>query len=111
MEKILTRATWNQREDAERAIRHVTGVRGVTNMIALTGPAADSTTVQRALEDALVRRAEREADRIRVRVHDGTVTLSGYVRTYAEKRAVLGAAGHAPGVLDIVDQIRIEPLV
>ena len=50
-------------------------------------------TVREAIEQALERRAEREAKRIQVNVTpSGTVTLTGQVRSWAEKRATLAAA-------------------
>jgi osmotically-inducible protein OsmY len=67
----------SQREDAERAVRNLFGVRGITNMIALevTTPVTDD--VRKAIEQTLERRAEREACRIRVDVHDGIVNSDG----------------------------------
>jgi osmotically-inducible protein OsmY len=44
-----------------------------------------------------------------VQVDGGVVTLGGRVRSWADKQAVLGAAGHAPGVVRLEDQLRLEP--
>lgn len=99
----------SQREDAERAIRHLTGVRGVNNLIKVIPATVAPETVREAIETALERRADRDAGRIAVAVRDGTVTLSGNVASWAEKRAVLGAAGHAPGVTEVDDQLEIRP--
>lgn len=101
---------WSQREDAERAVRHLPGVLGITNEIAVQAPPADTHLVREAIVEALERRAEREAKRLSVSVVDNAVTLSGSVHSWAEKQAVLGAAGHAPGVRAVHDQIRIDPL-
>ena len=49
--------------------------------------------------------AERTAERIEVTLADGTVTLKGSVRSWAERRAALGSAGHAPGVRTVVDRL------
>ena len=100
---------WTHREDAEHAVRHLAGVQGVTNRITVRAPHGAAETVRTAIEDALQRQAEREAARVKVAVHDGTVTLSGHVRSWREKEAILGAAGHAPGVHGGEDKIRIEP--
>jgi osmotically-inducible protein OsmY len=56
----------------------------------------------------LERRADRLSDRIKVNVHDGEVTLSGNVRSYAEKRAVIGAVSHAAGVHSVRDHLLIQ---
>ena len=39
--------------------------------------------------------AKSEADLIQVEVADGTVTLSGNVRSWLEEQAVVGAVSHA----------------
>jgi osmotically-inducible protein OsmY len=101
---------WTEREDAERAVRNLTGVRGVTNRIAVTvTPPRDlPRDVRRAIEDALERRAHRQAERVRVDVHGGRVTLSGRVRSWEERRAVVGAAHSAPGVEHVDDQLEVD---
>jgi osmotically-inducible protein OsmY len=99
-----------EREDAQRAVRHLAGVCGVHNKIKVTGPSLDSDTVRETIEEALERRAEREANRIKVQVKDGAVTMSGPVRSWAEKRAILGAVSHAPGVRAVEEQLFIDPM-
>ena len=67
-------------------------------------------TVREAIEQALERRAEREAKRIQVNVTpSGTGTLTGQVRSWAEKRATLAAARFAPGVRSVKDRLEIDP--
>lgn len=102
--------TISQREDAERAIRNLSGVRGLHNRIDVNPPrsAVNSSELQAIIEGALERRADRLADRIRVSVDDSDVTISGTVRSYAEKRAVIGAVSHAPGVRFVKDHLFIE---
>ncbi|HSE97068.1 MAG TPA: BON domain-containing protein [Blastocatellia bacterium] len=100
-----------EREDAERAVRHLKGVRGVTNKILVNGPEVKPEEVRTMIEEALERRAEREARRIKVEIEDGRVTLSGAVRSWAEKRAVLGIVSHAPGVRAVDEELFIDPLI
>jgi osmotically-inducible protein OsmY len=100
---------WSQREDAERAVRRLAGLVGVTDQIVVVPTRVKADEIREAIEEALERRAEREAERIQVSVTDGVVTLRGMVRSYAEKRAVIGAAGFAPGVRSVEDHLRIEP--
>jgi osmotically-inducible protein OsmY len=99
-----------EREDAERTVRCLTGVRGVTNNIAVTAPSVNLDKVRAMIEKALERRAEREAHHIKVDVSDGTVTLRGRVRSWAEKRAILGAVSHAPGIRRVNEYLLIDPL-
>lgn len=100
-------ALWNDRDAADRAIRNLQGVRGVTNTITVTPPKASSLEVRRAIEGVLERRAEREAKKIHVEVSDGTVTLTGTVQSWQEKDAVASAARFTPGVQSVVNQLRI----
>lgn len=98
-----------EREDAERAIMRLAGVVGVTNNITIHRRPADPIELREEIEVALERRAEREAERLRVEVHDGAVDLWGRVHSWQEKRAVLGSISHAPGVSRVVDHLRIDP--
>ena len=98
-----------QKHDADRAIRNVRGVQGVNNWLTVAVVKADPGKLRKSIEEALERRAEREADRIRVMVDDGIVTLEGRVRTWPERTAVLGAISHAPGVREVRDKLSVNP--
>jgi osmotically-inducible protein OsmY len=102
--------SWSQRDDAERAVRNLTGVKGVVNRITVkpTQPAMEN--VRKAIEQALERRAEREAKQIHVDVRDGIVTLTGSVHSWAERKSVVAAARFTPGVRDVEDHLRTEPV-
>jgi osmotically-inducible protein OsmY len=97
---------YRQRQDAERAILRLRGVRGITNMLTIHVQEVPPYLIREAIEEALERRAEREAERIKVHVEGGVVTLSGEVHTWPERRAVVGAAGHALGVHSVIDHLR-----
>jgi osmotically-inducible protein OsmY len=99
-----------EREDAERAVRYLLGVKGVHNKLLVSAAKVTPHEVRNVIEDALERRADREAERIEVKVSDGMVILSGHVHSWAEKRAVIGAVSHAPGVVTVRDQLRISPV-
>ncbi len=101
--------TWSQRADAERVIRGLAGVRGVINQISVAAKPVDHTRIKNDIEDALERQAEREARRIGVTVKDGVVTLSGRIRSWAEKNAVDRVVGFAPGVRRVDDQLVVDP--
>ncbi|MEK6288458.1 MAG: BON domain-containing protein [Acidobacteriota bacterium] len=103
-------ALLRERNDAERAIRRLTGVRGVTNKIEVTPAKLQAEDLREAIEKALERRAAREARRVKVEVHDGGVKVSGPVRSWAEKRAVLGTVSHAPGVRAVEEHLFVDPL-
>ncbi|MFN7947573.1 MAG: BON domain-containing protein [Blastocatellia bacterium] len=98
----------SQREDAERAVRYLHGVSGVHNRLTVRPPAINSADVRLLIEEVLERRADREAERIAIAVRDGEVTLTGNVRSYSEKRAVIGAVSHTPGVHAVNDHLLIQ---
>ncbi len=100
---------WHQREDAERTVMRLEGVIGVTNEITVAPKVVDAKELREEIEYALERRADREAERLRIEVHDGAVDLFGRVHSWQEKRAVVGSISHAPGVSAIRDHLRIDP--
>jgi osmotically-inducible protein OsmY len=100
-----------ERYDAERAIRRLAGVRGVTNRIEVKPGRVAADDLREAIGEALERRAEREARRIKVEVNGSEVTLSGSVRSWAEKRAILGAVSHASGVGRVNEHLFVDPFL
>lgn len=95
-----------QRRSAEKAIRPLMGVLGISNEIALRiKPKA--TDLSRKIEEALMRQALREAKKIQVGVDGTTVTLTGTVHSWHERDAVQGVAWAAPGVHAVINQLRV----
>ena len=97
-----------QRRNAEKTVRPLTGVVGVTNLIALK-PSIAPDNVANRIRDALTRHAQREAKHIEISVHGGVVTLRGKVGSWAERNAAFGAAWAAPGVTSVVNELTVEP--
>jgi osmotically-inducible protein OsmY len=97
-----------EREDAERAIRALHGVRAVQNRITVAPRTSDPERIRTAIEGALRRHARREADRIEVSVGEGIVTLCGPVDSFAEKRAILGLVSHLPGIRAVRDEMTLR---
>ncbi|HSE32547.1 MAG TPA: BON domain-containing protein [Pyrinomonadaceae bacterium] len=100
---------WRERQDAEASVLRLEGVIGVINKITITPRKVDVKELREEIESALERRADREADRLRIEVKDGAVDLFGRVHSWQEKRAVLGSISHAPGVLFVRDHLRVDP--
>jgi len=100
---------WREHEDAEKAIMQLAGVVGVINKITIVPQEIDTKELRWEIEEALERRADREAERLRIEVKDGAVELWGRVHSWREKRAVLGSISHMPGVLGVKEHLRIDP--
>jgi osmotically-inducible protein OsmY len=96
-----------QKSAAERAVRYLNGVRGVTNLLTLKQLKVSEVDVTSKIRAALRRTADKEADRITVETSDGRVTLRGKVRSWAEREDAERAAWSAAGVRDVVDSISI----
>lgn len=96
-----------QKTAAEDDVRKLSGVRGVTNKITIKS-SADLANVKSKIESALKRRAEVEANAIRVTIHDGNkVILEGKVDNWEKRRAAENAAWSAPGVASVEDRLTI----
>lgn len=68
-----------QKTAAERALRYLTGVKGLTNLITVK-PRISVQDVRAKIETALKRSAKIDAERIHVEASNGTVRLTGNVR-------------------------------
>jgi len=97
-----------QKDAAERGVRNLTGVRGITNDMTV-GPRVQPGDVQARIEAALRRNAEIDARRINVSVADGRITLSGNVHSSAERDEARRAAWAAPGVTAVEDHMAVVP--
>jgi len=99
-----------QKEAAERAVHYLTGVKGVSNLIALRSRPVPSDVKQK-IKDALQRGAQFDAEHITVEVEGGKAILRGTVRSFAEMRDAERAARNAPGVLEVDNRLTVDPSV
>jgi osmotically-inducible protein OsmY len=95
-----------QKQAAERAVRPLTGVRGVFNAITLVAQPTPRD-VKKRIKDALHRAAELDADRVIVEITANKATLTGAVRSYAEMKDAERAARNAPGITEVENQLAI----
>lgn len=102
-------AEWNyQRTRAEEAVRHVRGVKGVSNLITLK-PQVKPADIKSQIEAAFRRNAELDAKSITVEANGSEVILKGTVRSWAERKEAERAAWQAPGVTKVDNRIAISP--
>lgn len=93
-----------QKLDAERVVRRLTGVRGVTNSI-IVKPRVTPSELKSRIEDALVRSAKTDSKSIRIEVQGTKVILEGVVRSLAESREAERVAWLAPGVTSVDNRL------
>ena len=105
---LMGEVQWDyQRQSAEKAVRPLIGVVGVSNATTLKAGTTPSNVANR-IRDALARHAERESKHIEGMVNGSVVTLRGQVDAWSERAAAFGAAWSSPGVLSIVNEITVR---
>lgn len=97
-----------QRDAAYRAVRNITGVRGITNLITVK-PLVTSKNIKSKIVAALHRTVQADAERIQVEATDSKVILKGKVRSFAEREDAENAAWSAPGVAIVENSITVSP--
>ena len=89
---------------AEAAVRKLSGIVGVSNVIEIQ-PEVRPTLVKDKITEAFKRSAMFEADGIKVSVEGDKVTLEGAVTAWTERDAAERAAWSVPGVRAVEDRI------
>jgi osmotically-inducible protein OsmY len=118
--KVIVREGWitlegavewsYQRAAAEKAVRHLRGLKGVINLITVKSRLSPSPAeIKAQIEDALRRSAELDAERIAVEVEGSKVFLRGRVRSWVERAEAELVAWRAPGVTLVENHITVEP--
>jgi osmotically-inducible protein OsmY len=93
-----------QRQSAERAVRYLKGVTDLRNTVTIK-PQLSAAGLKTKITTALVRNAQLEEKGIAVTADDSVVTLTGKVRTCAERHQADMTAWSAPGVTSVTNQL------
>ena len=96
-----------QKSAADRAVRHLKGVKGLNNFITIK-PKVAPENVREKIEAALKRNALLDAEQIIVQSDGGKVTLSGTVHSWTELDAAVDAAWAAPGVSEVKNLLTVS---
>lgn len=106
--KLSGTVEWNyQKQEAERAVRRLSGVLGVTNNIAVR-PQIINQDIKQRIVKALSRNGELESAGIKIEVVGSTVTLKGSVKDWRDRRAAEDAAWAAPGITEVRDELILQ---
>lgn len=97
-----------QRERAEAALRRINGVLSLRNHITVV-PTVTAGDIKRKIEEAFKRSAEVDASHVNVDAKGTEVTLSGRVYTWAERDQAQQSAWSAPGVSNVINNLRVSP--
>jgi osmotically-inducible protein OsmY len=92
---------------AERAVRGLPGVKGISNMIRIK-PLAKPAEIGRRIEEAIKRNAQLDANRISVKANGSEVILKGTVRSWHELEEAERVAWSAPGVTTVKNRIAVS---
>jgi osmotically-inducible protein OsmY len=95
-----------QKDIAEKAIRHIRGVRSIVDYISVA-PRAVERDVRHRIVEALHRNANLDARQIRVEIDGATVILTGGVGSWLERESAGRAAADAPGVARVDNRLLV----
>lgn len=99
-----------QKDAAEHAVKHLVGVKAVSNAITIKPHKAINTgQIKHQIFEAFRRHAELEARRIGIDAKEGKVTLHGNVHNWREVQEAQRAAWSAPGVAEVENRLVVVP--
>jgi osmotically-inducible protein OsmY len=97
-----------QKKNAEKAVRHTRGVRGIFNHIDIT-PDRTHRDVRHRIVEALHRNADLDARHIAVSISGEVALLTGTVRSWFQREAAEYAAASAPGIRWVDNRLVVHP--
>lgn len=97
-----------QRALAEKALRHIAGLKAIVNRL-VVAPRLPARAARRELHRALERSADLAGCGVVATVDHGVVTLTGNVRSWHERESAEAAALHAPGITHVENLLVVVP--
>ena len=97
-----------QKTAVDRVLRHLRGVRGLTNDIQVI-PKLPVSEVKAAIEAAFLRSSVINSRMLSVEVEESSVTITGDVHSYSELKEVERIAWAAPGVQHVDNCVTVTP--
>lgn len=98
---------WFQRENAERAVRRITGVKSINNQVIIK-PLVTAKDVKTEIIREFHRNAQLDALNIQVELSGHKVILTGTVRSWAEYKEAERGAFSAAGVTEVENKLRVS---
>jgi len=102
---------WYQRNNAEKTIRRLTGVKSVNNQIVIKQPKIEAKVknVKTQIMREFQRNAAIDANNIEVTLEDSKIILNGTVRSWAESYEAARGAWSVPGITEVENHLSISP--
>ena len=102
------------KQEADKRTHKIKGVQGVSNEIQVAGANLPDSVLQAKLAKAIsydrVGYGTTPFNAISVQVQDGTATLSGDAYGPVDASSAVALAAYTPGVKNVVNEVRIDPL-
>jgi hyperosmotically inducible periplasmic protein len=102
------------KDSAEKAVKKIEGVEGVTNQIEILPPSPNDDLIRRQVaqaifnDDRLFRYSMGSVPPIHIIVKNGHVTLEGVVNSQADKDAANLRANGVPGVFSVENHLQVQ---
>jgi osmotically-inducible protein OsmY len=96
-----------QKQEAEKGVRHVRGVRGVFNHVEVK-PRATEKDIRHRIVEALHRNADVDARHVNITIEQNVATLTGRVGSFVQFEAAGRAAASAPGITRVHNRLQIR---
>lgn len=105
--KLEGEVAWKYQEEATKdAIKNLTGVKGITNLIEVKTESKDKLE-KKDVENALTRNWSINAKDVKVEVENNTVKLKGLVHSLYQKEEAGRLAWNAPGVSAVDNELAV----